>query len=99
MIWTGGLPPFTFQSVPNLWMASLSWALCLCAVAQCDGTRYRYRVFSEVDVTYGVIYGANVGSSGSNEELDMDGSSSDDDDDDDDEEQVFPEAWSDGDDE
>ena len=29
-------------------------------------------MFSEVDVTYGVIYGANVGSSGSNEELDMD---------------------------
>ena len=53
-------------------MASLAWVLCLCAVAQCDGTRYRYRMFSEVEVTYGVIYGANVGSSGSNEELDMD---------------------------
>ena len=30
----------------------------------CDGARYRYRMFSEVEVTYGVIYGANVGSSG-----------------------------------
>ena len=53
-------------------MAGLAWAWCLCAVAQCDGNRYRYRVFSEVEVTYGVIYGANVGSSGANEELDMD---------------------------
>lgn len=72
MIWIGGLPPSTFQGVSKLWMASLLWVLCLCAVAQCDGTRYRYRMFSEVEVTYGVIYGANVGSSGSNEELDMD---------------------------
>ena len=72
MIWTGGLPPSISRSVSKLWMASLAWVLCLCAVAQCDGTRYRYRMFSEVEVTYGVIYGANVGSSVSNEELDMD---------------------------
>ena len=45
---------------------------CLGAWGQCDGLRYRYRVFDEVEVTQGVMYGANVGSSGANEELDMD---------------------------
>ena len=42
------------------------------AVSQCDGSRYRYRVFDQVEVTQGVFYGANTGSSGANEELDMD---------------------------
>ena len=46
----------------------LAWA----AMAQCDGIRYRYRMFDQVEVAQGVFYGANTGSSGSNVELDMD---------------------------
>ena len=46
----------------------LAWA----AMAQCDGIRYRYRMFDQVEVTQGVFFGANMGSSGSNVELDMD---------------------------
>ncbi|MEY3009533.1 MAG: hypothetical protein RLZZ314_175 [Bacteroidota bacterium] len=42
------------------------------AWGQCDGVRYRYRVFDQIQVEYGVIYGANVGASGAMEELDMD---------------------------
>ena len=53
----------------------------------------------EEDAEYDLSETESVQSRSSDEELDMDGSSSDDDDDDDDEEQVFPEAWSDGDDE
>lgn len=48
--------------------------LCLVwtALAQCDGIRYRYRIFDQVDVSQDVFYGANTGSSGTNVELDMD---------------------------
>ena len=58
----------------------------------------------EEDAEYDLSETESVQSRSSDEELDMDGSSSDDDDDDDDDnddddEQVFPEAWSDGDDE
>ena len=55
----------------------------------------------EEDAEYDLSETESVQSRSSDEELDMDGSSSDDDndDDEDDEEQVFPEAWSDGDDE
>ena len=54
----------------------------------------------EEDAEYDFSETESAQSRSSDEELDMDGSSSDDDDDDDDdEEQVFPEAWSDGDDE
>ena len=54
----------------------------------------------EEDAEYDLSETESAQSRSSDEELDMDGSSSDDDDDDDDdEEQVFPEAWSDGDDE
>jgi para-nitrobenzyl esterase len=42
------------------------------AWGQCDGVRYRYRLFDEIQVDYGVIYGGNVGASGAMEELDMD---------------------------
>ena len=49
---------------------ALTW--CLGAWSQCDGVRYRYRIFEEVSVSYEVIYGSNVGSSGSVEVLDMD---------------------------
>ena len=49
---------------------ALTW--CLGAWSQCDGVRYRYRIFEEVSVSYEVIYGSNVGSSGSDEVLDMD---------------------------
>ncbi len=40
--------------------------------AQCDGQRYRYRMFEEVEVTSDVLYGSNIGASGVNEELFMD---------------------------
>ena len=40
--------------------------------AQCDGQRYRYRIFEEVEVTSDVLYGSNIGASGVNEELFMD---------------------------
>ena len=40
--------------------------------AQCDGARYRYRIFDEIQVESGVVYGSNVGSSGANVVLDMD---------------------------
>ena len=55
----------------------------------------------EEDAEYDLSETESAQSRSSDEELDMDGSSSDDDDDDDEdeEEQVFPEAWSDGDDE
>ena len=46
------------------WVASMS--------AQCDGARYRYRIFDEIQVESGVVYGSNVGSSGANVVLDMD---------------------------
>ena len=46
------------------WVASMS--------AQCDGARYRYRIFDEIQVETGVVYGSNVGSSGANVVLDMD---------------------------
>ena len=48
--------------------------LCLASVvfAQCDGQRYRYRIFEEVEVTSDVLYGSNIGASGVNEELFMD---------------------------
>ncbi len=42
------------------------------ASAQCDGQRYRYRIFDEVEVTSDVLYGSNIGASGVNEELFMD---------------------------
>ena len=42
------------------------------AGAQCDGVRHRYRIFEEIEVVQEVVYGANVGASGTNEELDMD---------------------------
>lgn len=40
--------------------------------AQCDGARYRYRIFEEIIVDTDVLYGANLGASGANEELRMD---------------------------
>ena len=42
------------------------------AWSQCDGQRYRYRIFEEVEVTSDVLYGSNIGASGVNEELFMD---------------------------
>jgi len=42
------------------------------ALAQCDGIRYRYRIFEQFEVTPGVLYGSNTGSSGAFVELDMD---------------------------
>ena len=42
------------------------------AWSQCDGQRYRYRMFEEVEVTSDVLYGSNIGASGINEELYMD---------------------------
>ena len=50
---------------------ALLWA-SMDMAAQCDGLRFRYRVFDNVEVTTGVFYGANTGSSGANVELDMD---------------------------
>ena len=50
---------------------ALFWA-SMDMAAQCDGLRFRYRVFDNVEVTTGVFYGANTGSSGANVELDMD---------------------------
>lgn len=48
----------------------LAWGeACL---AQCDGARYRYRVFDQIEVQTGILYGSNVGSSGATEQLDMD---------------------------
>lgn len=38
----------------------------------CDGARYRYRIFDEIQVEYDVVYGNNINASGSNEELVMD---------------------------
>ena len=49
---------------------ALLWA-SMDMAAQCDGLRFRYRVFDNVEVTTGVFYGANTGSSGANVELDM----------------------------
>ena len=48
-----------------LLMGSQMWA-------QCDGARYRYRIFEEIIVDTDVLYGAHVGASGANEELRMD---------------------------
>ena len=42
------------------------------AWSQCDGQRYRYRMFEEVEVTSDVLYGSNIGASGINQELYMD---------------------------
>ena len=53
-------------------LACVGMCLAWAAMAQCDGIRYRYRMFDQVEVTQGVFYGANTGSSGSNVELDMD---------------------------
>ena len=53
-------------------LACVGMCLAWTAMAQCDGIRYRYRMFDQVEVTQGVFYGANTGSSGSNVELDMD---------------------------
>ena len=53
-------------------LACVGMCLVWAAMAQCDGIRYRYRMFDQVEVTQGVVYGANTGSSGSNVELDMD---------------------------
>ncbi|MAO87916.1 MAG: esterase, partial [Crocinitomicaceae bacterium] len=52
----------------------LLFHLCLASVvfAQCDGQRYRYRIFEEVEVASDVLYGSNIGASGVNEELFMD---------------------------
>ena len=51
------------------WLAGvLTWSVA----AQCDGVRYRYRVFDQIQVEYGVIYGSNIGSSGAQVQLDMD---------------------------
>ena len=55
--------------------ALLGWLMCCCAwqaEAQCDGARYRYRVFDQIETQQGVVYGSNIGSSGSMEQLDMD---------------------------
>lgn len=38
----------------------------------CDGARYRYIVFDNVDVEYDVVYGNNIDASGANVELVMD---------------------------
>lgn len=38
----------------------------------CDGSRYRYRIFDEIEVEYDVVYGNNIDASGANIELVMD---------------------------
>ena len=53
----------------------LGWLMCFSAWhvrAQCDGSRYRYRVFDQIETQQGIVYGSNIGSSGLMEQLDMD---------------------------
>ena len=73
MIWTSGFMDFNCKEMREWTLAMAMAGVCAwSAQAQCDGARYRYRVFDQIQVESGVGYGSNIGSSGLNEALDMD---------------------------